>query len=66
MFPLILCVYVNMSYNSNRKRKPEYIPQEKYDVDGTLIKNEEAFRKKRWNLKEIVRVFIYQIVAFCS
>lgn len=55
-----------MSYNSNRKRKPEYIPQEKYDVDGTLIKNEEAFRKKRWNLKEIVRVFIYQIVAFCS
>jgi hypothetical protein len=43
------------SGNSSRKKKPEYIPEEKYDVDGTLIKNEEAFKKKRWDLKDIVR-----------
>lgn len=43
------------SRGDGRKRKSEYIPEEKYDVDGTLIKNEEAFKKKRWDLKDIVR-----------
>ncbi|CEP10178.1 hypothetical protein [Parasitella parasitica] len=43
-----------MSYNRNRKRRTEYIPQEKYNVDGTLVKNEEAFKRKRWDLKEII------------
>jgi hypothetical protein len=43
------------SGSNGRKRKSEYIPEEKYDVDGTLIKNEEAFKKKRWDFKGIVR-----------
>ncbi|EPB90295.1 hypothetical protein HMPREF1544_02820 [Mucor circinelloides 1006PhL] len=43
-----------MSYNRNRKRRAAYIPEERYDVDGTLIKNEEAFKPKRWDLKEII------------
>ncbi|GAA5815536.1 hypothetical protein MFLAVUS_009048 [Mucor flavus] len=42
-------------YNrSDKRRKREYIPEEKYDVDGTLIKNHAAFRNKRWDLKEII------------
>ncbi|KAF1807654.1 putative ATP-dependent RNA helicase DHX34 [Mucor lusitanicus] len=43
-----------MSHHRNRKRRAEYIPEERYDVDGTLIKNEEAFKPKRWDLKEII------------
>ncbi|KAL9551091.1 hypothetical protein MBANPS3_004422 [Mucor bainieri] len=43
-----------MSHHRNRKRRAEYIPQERYDVDGTLIRNEEAFKPKRWDLKEII------------
>lgn len=43
-----------MSHHRNRKRRAAYIPEERYDVDGTLIKNEEAFKPKRWDLKEIV------------
>ncbi|GAN03267.1 ATP-dependent RNA helicase DHX34 isoform X5 [Mucor ambiguus] len=43
-----------MSHHRNRKKRAEYIPEERYDVDGTLIKNEEAFKPKRWNLKEII------------
>lgn len=49
------------SHKPNRgsqSHRRQYIPEEKYDVDGTLIKNEEAFRKKRWDLKEIVRLVI--------
>lgn len=43
----------NESHRKKRYRK-EYIPEEKYDVDGTLIRKEEAFKKKRWDLKEII------------
>lgn len=46
----------NSSHRKKRYRK-EYVPEEKYDVDGTLIRNEEAFKKKRWDLKEIVSAF---------
>ncbi|KAI9484179.1 MAG: putative ATP-dependent RNA helicase DHX34-like protein [Benjaminiella poitrasii] len=42
------------SHHSNRKRKPDYIPEERYDVDGTLIKNEAAAKKNIWNLKAII------------
>ncbi|KAG2228952.1 hypothetical protein INT48_008020 [Thamnidium elegans] len=42
-------------YNrSDKHRKREYIPEEKYDIDGTLIKNHAAFKNKRWDLKEII------------
>lgn len=44
------------SHKSFRGSRRQFIPEEKYDVDGTLIKNAEAFRKKRWDLKEIVRL----------
>lgn len=44
------------SSNSHRRRRQEYIPEEKYDVDGTLVKNDAAFQKKRWDLKAIVRL----------
>ncbi|KAI8375433.1 P-loop containing nucleoside triphosphate hydrolase protein [Blakeslea trispora] len=40
-------------YNE-RKRKKEYIPETKYDVDGTIIKNHEAMKNKRWDLKETI------------
>ncbi|OBZ82768.1 putative ATP-dependent RNA helicase DHX34 [Choanephora cucurbitarum] len=40
--------------HNERKRKKEYIPETKYDVDGTLIKNHEAMKSKRWDLKEII------------
>lgn len=53
-----------MSYNRNRKRRAAYIPEERYDVDGTLIKNEEAFKPKRWDLKEIVSKRIVVSKAF--
>jgi hypothetical protein len=42
------------SNKGDRRKRQEYIPKEKYDVDGTLIINDEAFKKKRWDLKEIV------------
>ncbi|KAI8642814.1 P-loop containing nucleoside triphosphate hydrolase protein [Parasitella parasitica] len=42
-----------MSYDRNRKRRAEYIPQERYSIDGTLVRNEEAFKRKRWDLKAI-------------
>lgn len=51
---------------SDRHRKREYIPEEKYDVDGTLIKNDVAFKNKRWDLKEIVRPFFSLIKLFFS
>ncbi|KAI8988337.1 P-loop containing nucleoside triphosphate hydrolase protein [Mycotypha africana] len=38
-----------------RKRKTDYIPDERYDVDGTLIKNTEALKKKRWDLRDIIK-----------
>ncbi|KAL0096683.1 P-loop containing nucleoside triphosphate hydrolase protein [Phycomyces blakesleeanus] len=44
----------NRNYQRDRKRRKEYVPEEKYDVDGTLIRNEAAFRPKLWNLKEIL------------
>ncbi|KAI8384738.1 P-loop containing nucleoside triphosphate hydrolase protein [Radiomyces spectabilis] len=37
-----------------RKRHREYIPDERYDVSGRLVKNEAAIKKKLWNLKEIL------------
>jgi beta-phosphoglucomutase-like phosphatase (HAD superfamily) len=42
------------SSHGNHRRRQEHIPEEKYDVDGTLIRNDAAFRKKRWDLQEIV------------
>jgi hypothetical protein len=44
-----------MSYK--RKRR-EYIPEDRYDVDGTLIKNESAILKQKvWDLKKIVSLY---------
>lgn len=41
---------------SGRKRKQEYIPKERYDIDGTLIRNEEYSNKKStWDFREIVK-----------
>lgn len=42
------------SGQGSHRRRREYIPEEKYDVDGTLIKSDTAFKKKRWDLKEII------------
>ncbi|ORE07685.1 P-loop containing nucleoside triphosphate hydrolase protein [Rhizopus microsporus var. microsporus] len=43
-------------HSSGRKRKQEYIPKERYDIDGTLIKNEEYSNKKStWDFREIIR-----------
>lgn len=39
----------------HHKRRHNYIPEEKYNVDGSLVRNEKAFKNKRWNLKDIVR-----------
>ncbi|KAI9491621.1 P-loop containing nucleoside triphosphate hydrolase protein [Zychaea mexicana] len=39
----------------SRRRRQEHIPEERYDIDGTLIKNEAAFKAKSWNLSNILR-----------
>lgn len=52
------------SHKPNRGSRRQYIPEEKYDVDGTLIKNEEAFKKKRWDLKEIVCLLITPLLIY--
>ncbi|KAI9025180.1 P-loop containing nucleoside triphosphate hydrolase protein [Phycomyces nitens] len=44
----------NHHHQRDRKRRKEYVPEERYDVDGTLIRNEAAFKPKLWNLKEIL------------
>ncbi|KAI9270835.1 P-loop containing nucleoside triphosphate hydrolase protein [Sporodiniella umbellata] len=36
------------------KRRRDYIPEEKYDIDGKLVKN-ESFYKRTWDLKAIIR-----------
>lgn len=59
------------NFHRKKRHRKEYIPEEKYDVDGTLVRNEDAFKKKRWDLKEIVSVskllcrwqVIYQYVS---
>ncbi|KAF7726559.1 DEAH (Asp-Glu-Ala-His) box polypeptide 34 [Apophysomyces ossiformis] len=50
---LISLVMEHHKHNRSHKRQ-RYIPEEVYDVDGTLIKNEAAFKPKTWNLKEIL------------
>lgn len=37
-----------------RRRHKKYIPEERYDIDGRLIKNEAALKAKTWNLRDIV------------
>lgn len=41
-------------HQRSRRRHKEYIPEERYDVDGRLVKNEAALKAKTWNLRDIV------------
>lgn len=46
-----------MSGHYKRRRK-EYVPEEKYDVDGRLVKN-ELYNKQIWDLKAIVNTLYF-------
>ena len=55
-----VCVFSSVMSGHYKRRRKEYVPEEKYDVDGRLVKN-ELYNKQIWDLKAIVNTLYINI-----